>query len=125
MKVTFYSNFMNHHQLPFCLEMVKILGEGFKFIATQPIDRERTSMGYRGMNHNRMRGWSGIVDKPGSHHDADVSYQRICDSCKLFDNEPMNEAKGSSFCDHMGCAKKSEKTFFGVFIIWRSCGQIV
>lgn len=48
-KVTFYSNFLNHHQLPFCLEMYKMIGDNFKFVATSPIDKERLDMGYADM----------------------------------------------------------------------------
>ena len=47
MKVVFLSNFLNHHQLPFCLEMVKHLGKDFSFIQTEPVDNERLQMGYR------------------------------------------------------------------------------
>lgn len=51
MKITFFSNFLNHHQLPFCREMCNKLGaEKFHFIATAPIDQERLSLGYRNMN---------------------------------------------------------------------------
>lgn len=47
MKVVFLSNFLNHHQLPFCLEMVKHLGDGFRFVQTESVNQERLSMGYR------------------------------------------------------------------------------
>ena len=50
MKVTFYSNFLNHHQLPFCKEMVKILGDNFKFVATEKIPDDRIKLGYDDMN---------------------------------------------------------------------------
>ena len=50
MKVSFYSNFLNHHQLPFCLEMTRLLGDDFKFIATEPTHQERLDMGYHDMN---------------------------------------------------------------------------
>ncbi len=50
MKISFYSNFLNHHQLPFCMEMIKLLGEDFKFIATEPTHQERLAMGYHDMN---------------------------------------------------------------------------
>lgn len=50
MKLTFYSNFLNHHQLPFCLEMYRYLGEDFKFVANQPIPEERLKLGYNDMN---------------------------------------------------------------------------
>ena len=50
MKVTFISNFMNHHQLPFCLELVKLIGDDFIFISTTPIPYERIKLGYEDLN---------------------------------------------------------------------------
>ena len=47
---TFFSNFLNHHQLPFCLEMRYLLGDGFHFVATEPIPPGRSSMGYADIN---------------------------------------------------------------------------
>lgn len=46
MRVVFISCYMSPHQKPFCDEMYHILGKEFTFIATQPIDEERTSMGW-------------------------------------------------------------------------------
>ena len=50
MTITFFSNFMNHHQLPFCNEMIKLIGDDFKFIATKKIDEDRLTLGYEDMN---------------------------------------------------------------------------
>ncbi len=50
MKISFFSNFLNHHQLPFCLEMQKKIGNGFSFISTRPISEERLMMGYTDIN---------------------------------------------------------------------------
>ena len=50
MKVTFYSNFLNHHQLPFCLAMDRMTNGQFTFVATTPVPKERLSMGYHDMN---------------------------------------------------------------------------
>lgn len=49
MQITFFSNFLNHHQLPFCLEMMKHLGNQFTFVETEPIEQERLDMGYEDM----------------------------------------------------------------------------
>lgn len=46
MKVAFISCYMSPHQKPFCDEMYNILGDDFNFIATQPIEEERISMGW-------------------------------------------------------------------------------
>ena len=50
MKITFFSNFLNHHQLPFCLEMYQNIGDDFRFVATEPIPEERLKMGYVDMS---------------------------------------------------------------------------
>lgn len=46
MKISFYSNYLNHHQIPFCNEMYRMLGNDFKFIATEPMENERVSLGW-------------------------------------------------------------------------------
>lgn len=51
MKITFFSNFLNHHQLPFCQEMIKLHGDDFKFVATEEIPKERIKLGYEDMNN--------------------------------------------------------------------------
>lgn len=50
MKITFFSNFLNHHQLPLCLELLKIEYIDFHFIAMQPMNKERKILGYKDMN---------------------------------------------------------------------------
>ena len=50
MKVTFYSNFLNHHQLPFCLAMDRLTGGKFTFVATTSVPAKRLNMGYHDMN---------------------------------------------------------------------------
>ncbi|MDB8545639.1 glycosyltransferase [Turicibacter sanguinis] len=47
MRVTFISNYLTHHQIPFCEEMYKILGDDFKFISTIPMENEREKMGWK------------------------------------------------------------------------------
>lgn len=50
MKVTFYSNFLTHHQVPFCLEMKKRLGDNFKFVSTIKIFKWRLEMGFEDLD---------------------------------------------------------------------------
>ncbi|MPM40999.1 Glycosyltransferase Gtf1 [bioreactor metagenome] len=50
MKLTFYSNFINHHQIPLCLEFYKALGDEFKFVVTEQVPEERLAMGYRDLS---------------------------------------------------------------------------
>lgn len=51
MKITFYSNFLNHHQLPICQEFIKNKNIDFKFVATEKIPTERLQLGYEDMNN--------------------------------------------------------------------------
>lgn len=46
MTFTFVSNYINHHQIPFCEAMREKLGEGFAFIQTMPMEQERKDMGW-------------------------------------------------------------------------------
>ena len=46
MTITFFSNFLLHHQTPFCEAMIRRIGDGFRFVATEPVPNERLEMGY-------------------------------------------------------------------------------
>ena len=50
MRISFFSNFLNHHQLPFCKELIENLGDNFIFIATERTPEDRLAMGYEDMN---------------------------------------------------------------------------
>lgn len=50
MKVTFYSNFLTHHQVPFCVEMQKRLGDNFKFVSTMKIFQWRLDLGFEDLD---------------------------------------------------------------------------
>lgn len=52
MKISFYTNFLTHHQLPFCLEMYDKYGDDFKFVSTVKINKERLSLGYKDMDND-------------------------------------------------------------------------
>lgn len=47
MTVTFISNYINHHQIPFCNACHEKLAGDFCFIQTQPMEQERIAMGWR------------------------------------------------------------------------------
>lgn len=46
MRVTFVSNYINHHQIPFCDAMYERLGDDFCFVQTEPMEEERVRMGW-------------------------------------------------------------------------------
>lgn len=65
MKVTFFSNFLNHHQLFLCNAFIEAVGlDNFRFVATTPITNERVSLGYENMNDKYdfvIRAYEGAV----------------------------------------------------------------
>ena len=46
-QVVFVSNYINHHQIPFCEAMHRYLNGRYVFIQTQPMEAERVSMGWQ------------------------------------------------------------------------------
>ena len=46
MKVTFFTNFINHHQVPVADEFYKLLGNDYTFVATIPMPKEFIDNGY-------------------------------------------------------------------------------
>ena len=46
MKIVFVSNYINHHQIPFCSAMMQETDGDFTFIQTEPMEKERILMGW-------------------------------------------------------------------------------
>lgn len=47
MRLTFVSNYINHHQTPVSNELFRLLGADYAFIQTEPIEAERLQMGWQ------------------------------------------------------------------------------
>ncbi|HEX3026352.1 MAG TPA: glycosyltransferase [Clostridia bacterium] len=52
MKITFFSNFFNDHQLSLCNALYRQLGQYFVFAATEPMSDERLQMGFEDIGRN-------------------------------------------------------------------------
>ncbi|MCI8528489.1 MAG: glycosyltransferase family 4 protein [Lachnospiraceae bacterium] len=46
MRIAFVSNYINHHQIPFCNAMNELLKGEFTFVQTEPMEEERVRMGW-------------------------------------------------------------------------------
>ena len=46
-KFVMVSNYLNHHQIPFCNAMTSLLGGSFTFLQTEPMEEERLRMGWK------------------------------------------------------------------------------
>ena len=75
MKVTFYSNFLTHHQVPFCLEMQKRLGDDFKFVSTMKIFQWRLDLGFKDLDQEYdfvVRALINQLEREGDYSIRDV-----------------------------------------------------
>lgn len=54
MRLTFISNYINHHQLPFSEACFEQIGADYAFIQTSPIEAERLSMGWSRAGEERL-----------------------------------------------------------------------
>ena len=45
-RIAFVSNYINHHQIPFCNAMNRLLEGGFTLVETEPREDERVRMGW-------------------------------------------------------------------------------
>ncbi len=68
MKFVFVSNYLNHHQIPFCRAMYERTGGSFVFLQTEPMEEERVRMG-----------WNSRVEEPYLR----LSYEAPQESLKL------------------------------------------
>lgn len=50
--ITFFSNFINEHQIPFCNAMYQKTNGQFRFVATESISAERLSMGFKDQSND-------------------------------------------------------------------------
>ena len=46
MKITFISNYINHHQIPLANELYSSMGDNYHFIQTEPMEEDRVKMGW-------------------------------------------------------------------------------
>lgn len=76
--VVFISNFFNHHQLPFCLEMDRLTEHQFYFIATKPVPQDRLQLGYSDMNEAYP-----FVLRAYENDSSDDTARKLCDTCDV------------------------------------------
>jgi len=73
-KMIMVSNYINHHQIPFCNVMYALLGGDFAFCQTEPMEEERVKMG-----------WQETADLPYLlfYEEDPVKYQNWIDTCQV------------------------------------------
>ncbi len=73
----FFSNYLTHHQLPFCLEMVKLTQGNFTFVETDTLPEERKGMGYQSLGEQ----YNFVIDttKGREHEEQAMALARNAD----------------------------------------------
>ena len=72
MKIAFFSNFLNDHQLPLCNAFLNMPDIEFLFVAFEPIMDERLALGFEDMNQLPF-----VVRA----YEDDVQFERIMKIC--------------------------------------------
>ena len=78
MNFVFVSNYLNHHQIPFCLEMNRLTEGRFIFVATEPMEEERLKMGYKEANN----GFCFVLRAYESEENKNAALQ-LCYDCDV------------------------------------------
>lgn len=63
MRVVLVSNYLSHHQLPFCYAMNEKLGKDFCFVETEPMDQYRIALGWQLKELNNINIIKNYIDK--------------------------------------------------------------
>lgn len=77
MKVVFVSNYLTHHQLPFCHAMNAKLGSDFCFMETEEMTQERIELGWQLKVNNDINIMRSYID--------DKTYQDCCEKINKAD----------------------------------------
>ena len=73
MKLCFISNFLNHHQIPLCLELEKKFGKGnFSFIQTENVPYSRIKLGYEDYSNK----YSFVIDYAKKSDEAEKAIEQ-------------------------------------------------
>lgn len=75
-KVTFYSNYLNHHQLPFSKEMVRLTNNDYHFVSQKAISEKRIALGYKNISDD----YDFVVKTYEGKEEIDKAYQLASDS---------------------------------------------
>ena len=115
-KVAFFSNYLNHHQLPFAKNMVELTNGDFKFISQKAISEKRISLGYKNISNDYdfvVKTYEGETEDKKAYEIADnydyvifggnskidkYVFNRIKNNKITFEySERLNKRKPSSF----------------------------
>lgn len=75
MRVTFFSNLLHHHQIPFCDEMYKRLGDQFTFVSTIPFPEKMLEIGYKNLTNSLCYNLSSFESEENYHRAIELGVE--------------------------------------------------
>lgn len=75
-KVSFYSNYINHHQLPFSKKMFELTNGDYYFISQKAISEKRIALGYKNISND----YPFVVKTYESEEELNKAYKLALDS---------------------------------------------
>ena len=75
-KVALFSNYINHHQLPFCKQMVSLTNNNFNFVSQKAISLKRIPLGYKDISND----YDFVVKTYESKQELDKAY-KLANEC--------------------------------------------
>ena len=99
MKITFVSNYLNHHQIPFCEKLIELTNNDFTFVAMEPMAEERKKMG-----------WG--IDKLAYEIRFSESQEEREKATKLFEESDVVIYGGGSYARYLNSRIKQKKLTF-------------
>lgn len=104
MKIAFFSNFLNHHQLPLCQALAVQPDVEFVFVATEQVPQERLNMGYADMNMQYsfvVRAYESAELEEQARQIADICDVMILGAApvRYLENRMENDLLSFRFCE--------------------------
>lgn len=75
-RVALFSNYINHHQLPFCKQMVSLTNNNFNFVSQKAISLKRIPLGYKDISND----YDFVVKTYENKQELDKAY-KLANEC--------------------------------------------
>lgn len=118
MNIVMVSNYMNHHQIPFCDELFVLTNGEFKFIATNPVAEFRINLGYHNMDKERDY-IIASYENEGSYNCA----KKICEKADVLIIGNVSKAFKVPLTKHKMVFYYSERLFKDIKAVCSNAGR--
>lgn len=107
MKVVFFSNYLNHHQLSFCEALVRLTDNSFRFVAQKAISEKRIAFGYQNITEK----YPFVVKTYKSKEELQEAYKLAEDAQYVLFGSSNNDYLKNRLKNNQLTIKYSERLF--------------